>query len=149
MSMQGLGQLVETTREVRKYLNDSIEIAGLLPNNLDRRAGLVNEGLEALKESYGDLVFETAVPWRSKIIEVSTYGTTLYEHAPGSDAVEVYESLAQEVVSRVSDPSSESNAAGDDAAGESAAGESAASESAASEDAAGRAAGDGEVPAGS
>jgi chromosome partitioning protein len=103
MSMQGLGQLVSTTREVRKYLNDGIKIVGLLPNNLDRRAGLVNEGLEALQANYGDLVFDTVVPWRSKIIEVSTYATTLYDHAPSSDAVDVYESLAREVMDRIQD----------------------------------------------
>lgn len=101
MSMQGLSQLIDTTREVRKYLNDSVEITGLLPNNLDRRSGLVNEGLEALRENYGDVVLDTVVPWRSKIIEASTYGTTLYDRAPSSDAVQIYEDLAQEVVSRV------------------------------------------------
>lgn len=106
MSMQGLSQLVDTAREVRSYLNEEIDILGLLPNNLDHRAGLVNEGLEALRETYGDLVFETTVPWRSKIIEASTYGTSLYEHAPSSDAVEVYEDLAREVLSRARDPSS-------------------------------------------
>ncbi|WP_103030545.1 ParA family protein [Salinibacter altiplanensis] len=102
MSMQGLSQLVTTTREVRKYLNESVEITGLLPNNLDYRAGLVNEGLEALRKNYEDLVLDTEVPWRSKIIEASTYGTTLYDHAPSSDAIEIYENLAQEVVSRTS-----------------------------------------------
>lgn len=106
MSMQGLGQLMNTTKEVRKYLNDSIEIVGLLPNNLDRRAGLVNQGLEALQKNYGEKVFETVVPWRSKIIEVSTYGTTLYDHAPSSDAVDVYEDLAEEVIERVRDAQS-------------------------------------------
>jgi chromosome partitioning protein len=100
MSMQGLQQLVATARQVQKYLNDSIQITGLLPNNLDRRSGLVNEGLEQLRGEYGDLVFETEVPWRSKIIEVSTYGTTLYDHAPSSDAVTIYESLAEEVADR-------------------------------------------------
>ncbi len=101
MSMQGLGQLVNTTREVRKYLNDEIKILGILPNNLDRRAGLVNEGLDALRSNYRDLVFETVIPWRSKIIEVSTYATTLYDHAPSSDAVGAYEDLAREVVGRM------------------------------------------------
>ena len=100
MSMQGLQQLVATARQVQKYLNDSFQITGLLPNNLDRRSGLVNEGLEELREEYGNLVFETEVPWRSKIIEVSTYGTTLYDHAPSSDAVTIYESLAEEVADR-------------------------------------------------
>jgi len=100
MSMQGLGQLVSTTREVRKYLNDEIKIVGLLPNNLDRRAGLVNEGLQALEDNYGELVFDTVIPWRSKIIEVSTYATTLYNHAPSSDAVEIYERLARELIER-------------------------------------------------
>jgi len=101
MSMQGLGQLVDTTREVRKYLNASVEIVGLLPNNLDYRSGLVNQGLEALKKNYGEKVFETVVPWRSKVIEVSTYGTSLYSHAPQSDAVTVYEELAEEIMQRV------------------------------------------------
>lgn len=110
MSMQGLGQLVGTTREVRKYLNEDVEIVGLLPNNLDHRSGLVNEGLNALKKNYGDQVFETVVPWRSKIIEVSTYGTTLYDHAPNSDAVDVYENLAREVVARIRDLNAEKEA---------------------------------------
>lgn len=101
MSMQGLGQLVDTTREVRKYLNASVEIVGLLPNNLDHRSGLVNQGLEALKKNYGEKVFETVVPWRSKVIEVSTYGTSLYSHAPQSDAVTVYEELAKEIMKRI------------------------------------------------
>lgn len=100
MSMQGLEQLVSTARQVQKYLNDAIEIIGLLPNNLDRRSGLVNEGLDQLREEYGELVLDTEVPWRSKIIEVSTYGTTLYDHAPSSDSVSIYESLANEVAGR-------------------------------------------------
>lgn len=100
MSMQGLGQLISTLRQVRKYLNERINLLGLLPNNLDYRAGLVNEGLDALRENYGDLVFDTVVPWRSKVIEASTYKTTLYEHAPSSDAIGIYESLAEEVVAR-------------------------------------------------
>jgi len=108
MSMQGLGQLVTTTREVRKYLNDAVDILGLLPNNLDKRAGLVNEGLDALREAYGELVFDTVVPWRSKVIEVSTYGTSLYDHAPSSDAVTIYETLAEEVKQRVVSPAESS-----------------------------------------
>ena len=102
MSMQGLGQLVNTTREVRKYLNGNVELLGLLPSNLDLRAGLVNEGLDALRKTYEELVFDTVIPWRSKIIEVSTYGTTLYDHAPSSDAVMIYEKLAEEVTQRLS-----------------------------------------------
>jgi chromosome partitioning protein len=100
MSMQGLQQLVSTARQVQKYLNDTIEIIGLLPNNLDHRSGLVNQGLDQLREEYGDLVMDTEVPWRSKIIEVSTYRTTLYDHAPSSDAIPIYEALADEVASR-------------------------------------------------
>jgi chromosome partitioning protein len=100
MSMQGLQQLVSTARQVQKYLNDTIEIIGLLPNNLDHRSGLVNQGLDQLREEYGDLVMDTEVPWRSKIIEVSTYGTTLYDHAPSSDAIPIYEALADEIASR-------------------------------------------------
>jgi chromosome partitioning protein len=98
-SMQGLKQLLSTVREVR-INNSDLEIIGILANNLDLRSGLVNEMEDALRERYEDLMFETSVPWRSKINEVTTLGTYLKEHAPSSDAREFYKDLAHEVVKR-------------------------------------------------
>jgi chromosome partitioning protein len=56
---------------------------------------------DALRDRYEDLMFETSIPWRSKINEVTTLGTYLPEEAPSSDAADFYQRLAEEVVARV------------------------------------------------
>lgn len=99
-SMQGLKQLLRTVREVR-FNNDDLRILGILANNLDLRSGLVKDMQDALQDRYGDLMFETSIPWRSKINEVTTMGTYLQEHAPSSDARRFYRRLAEEVVERI------------------------------------------------
>lgn len=98
-SMQGLKQLLSTVREVR-FNNKDLKILGVLANNLDLRSGLVKEMQEALRNRYQDLMFDTSIPWRSKINEVTTLGTYLKDHAPASDAAQFYRSLAGEVVER-------------------------------------------------
>lgn len=98
-SMQGLKQLLSTVREVH-YNNPDLQIVGILANNLDLRSGLVKEMEEALYGRYEDLMFQTSIPWRSKINEVTTLGTYLQEHAPSSDARSFYKKLAEEVVER-------------------------------------------------
>ncbi|PQJ36819.1 chromosome partitioning protein ParA [Salinibacter sp. 10B] len=102
-SMQGLKQLLNTIREVR-INNSDLEIIGILANNLDLRSGLVKDMEEALHNRYEDLMFETSIPWRSKINEVTTLGTYLKDHAPSSDARSFYKSLAHEVVERTQAP---------------------------------------------
>lgn len=104
-SMQGLKQLLDTVREVRVN-NSDLEIIGILANNLDLRSGLVKDMEEALRARYEDLMFETSIPWRSKINEVTTLGTYLQDHAPSSDARSFYRSLASEVVERTKEPAS-------------------------------------------
>jgi chromosome partitioning protein len=99
-SMQGLKQLLSTIREVR-FNNSDLRILGILANNLDLRSGLVTEMEDALRDRYEDLMFETSIPWRSKINEVTTLGTYLPEEAPSSDAADFYQRLAEEVVARV------------------------------------------------
>jgi chromosome partitioning protein len=102
-SMQGLKQLLSTVREVR-FNNSDLEIVGILANNLDLRSGLVKDMSEALRNRYEDLMFETTIPWRSKINEVTTLGTYLKDHAPSSDARHFYRDLAEEVIDRTRVP---------------------------------------------
>ncbi len=99
-SMRGVSQLQNTIKQIRKVHNDSLRILGLLPNNLDLRSGLVNEMREMFEEVYSDILFETFMPWRSKINEVATHGKNIMEYEEASDAAERYLDLAEEVVDR-------------------------------------------------
>ncbi len=49
---------------------------------------------------YSDILFDTAIPWRSKVNEVATYGTNIMEYDGAADAASYYLNLADEVVER-------------------------------------------------
>lgn len=99
-SMEGLRGLTELISTVREYYNDGLSIMGLLPNNLDRRSGIVNEVEDRYRETYEERVFETAIPWRSKINEAGIRSQTVFEFAPSSESADFYRQLADEVIER-------------------------------------------------
>lgn len=99
-SMRGVSQLQDTIKQIRKVHNDSLQILGLLPNDLDLRSGLVSDMQEKFENVYSDILFNTAIPWRSKVNEVATHGRNIMEYEGASDAASYYLNLADEVVER-------------------------------------------------
>lgn len=99
-SMRGVSQLQDTIKQIRQVHNDSLRILGLLPNNLDLRSGMVKDMQEKFEEVYTDILFDTFIPWRSKINEVATHGKNLMEYDGASETADRYLDLADEVVKR-------------------------------------------------
>lgn len=99
-SMRGVIQLQDTVKQIRKVHNDGLQILGLLLNNLDLRSGMVSDLREKFKEIYTDILFETFIPWRSKINEVATHGKNIMTYEGASDVADFYRDLAEEVVER-------------------------------------------------
>lgn len=99
-SMRGVSQLQDTIKQIRQVHNDSLHILGLLPNNLDLRSGLVKDMREKFEEVYTEILFDTFIPWRSKINEVATHGKNLMEYDGAAKTADRYLDLADEVVER-------------------------------------------------
>jgi chromosome partitioning protein len=99
-SMRGVSQLQDTIKQIRQVHNDSLHILGLLPNNLDLRSGMVKDMQENFEEVYSEILFDTFIPWRSKINEVATHGKNLMEYDGASETADRYLDLADEVVER-------------------------------------------------
>jgi len=99
-SMRGVSQLQDTIKQIRKVHNDSLRILGLLPNDLDLRSGLVSDMQAKFENVYSDILFDTSIPWRSKVNEVATHGRNIMEYEGASDAASYYLNLADEVVER-------------------------------------------------
>ena len=97
-SLDGLSQLLTTFRKARR-VNPDLEILGLLLNNLDHRYGLTSDLVEELEAAYGDRVFETKVPARARIRE-APMGVDILDHASGSDVVEIYNGVVDELLER-------------------------------------------------
>jgi len=99
-SMRGVSQLQDTIKQIRQVHNDSLRILGLLPNNLDLRSGMVKDMQESFEEVYSEILFDTFIPWRSKINEVATHGENLMEYDGTDKTADRYLDLAAEVVER-------------------------------------------------
>ena len=99
-SLQGLQMLQESIEEIL-YINPSLRILGIVLSKFDRRLREEQTVATYLREHWGDLVFQTHVGTNSKILEAASAGMPLVELQGSNRAVEMYASLAQEVLARV------------------------------------------------
>ena len=98
LSLRGLAQLQKTLELVRENLNPNVHMAGILPTLYDSRTTHGTEAVELLRESFGDLVFQTVVRKTIKFAEAPVKGSSVLKYAPRSDAAEAYRVLAREVL---------------------------------------------------
>jgi chromosome partitioning protein len=99
LSLRGLAQLERTLELVRENLNPGVHIAGIVPTMYDSRTVHGREAVEVLKNSFGDLVFETAIRKTIKFAEAPVKGESVLKYAPDSQAAKAYRQLAREVLS--------------------------------------------------
>lgn len=98
-SLQGLQMLEESIEEIL-YLNPRLEVLGILLSKMDRRLKEERQVAEYLRQRWGARVFQTEVGTNSKILEAGSAGTSVF-HYPGAEkAVELYLTIADEVISR-------------------------------------------------
>ena len=98
LSLRGLAQLERTLELVRENLNPEVHIAGILPTMFDSRTIHGNEAIDILRDSFGDLVFQTVIKKTIKFAEAPVRGASVIAYAPQSDAAEAYRALAREVL---------------------------------------------------
>ena len=99
-ALEGLSDLVETIKKVRKHLNPRLEIEGLLRTMFDPRNTLAMQVSAQLQQHFGDKLYATIIPRNVRLAEAPSYGApavTLDKACKGSQA---YVALAGEVLSR-------------------------------------------------
>lgn len=69
LALQGLSQLLDTIKEVKKVLNAGLEIKGIIPSMFDIRKNLSREILEAIEKNFKVRVFKTHIRECVKIAE--------------------------------------------------------------------------------
>lgn len=100
-AMEGLSQLFKTIELVRKNLNPSLELMGVLLTMFDRRNNLAAQVVADVREHLGDKVFETIIPRNVRLSEAPSHGAPglIYDvRSPGSQA---YIRLAAEIIQRL------------------------------------------------
>jgi chromosome partitioning protein len=100
-ALEGLGQLLETMKLVRKGMNPSLELLGVLPTMMDTRTTLSNQVHAEIKKHFADKVFSTTIPRNIRLAEAPSHGVPIGEYDRWSKGARAYKALAKEVIDRV------------------------------------------------
>src|SRR5882757_733892 len=96
----GISILEQTMQELRDNLDVELPILGIIAN-LDDHTRISADVLEAVRQHFGSLVFETVVPRNIKVEEAHNQIACLYDYAPNSTGAKAYTELVEEVLARV------------------------------------------------
>lgn len=99
-ALEGLAQLIETIRKVKRNLNPGLYIEGLLLTMFDRRNRLTYQVAEEIKSHFGAQVFHTVIPRNVRLSESPSYGKTILEYDRTCPGALAYEKLGNEVIRR-------------------------------------------------
>mgnify|MGYP002710956549 CR=1 FL=1 len=94
----GSSSVIRWAQEVRAEINPDLDLRGLLKVMVDRRTKASVGFSEHIDNEYGDYVFKTEIPRRTKIVEAQAMMQDIFTYAPGSDAAKSYEAFAQEII---------------------------------------------------
>ena len=100
-ALEGLGQLLETMKLVRKGMNPVLELLGVLPTMIDSRTTLSSQVHAEIKKHFPGKVFETTIPRNIRLAEAPSHGIPVGVYDKFSKGARAYKALAKEVLSRV------------------------------------------------
>jgi chromosome partitioning protein len=100
-ALEGLTLLIKTINSVKKTLNSSLEIGGIILTMYDSRTNLANDVAKEAVKYFKEKVFRTIIPRNIHMGEAPSHGLTIKHYKPGSSGAKAYEKLSQEVVARV------------------------------------------------
>lgn len=99
-ALEGVTQLMETISIVKRSLNPTLVIFGVVVTMFDSRTQLSHQVAHDVRRYFGDKVFRTIIPRNVRLSEAPSYGKSILEYDPRSKGAESYDSLAKEVVRR-------------------------------------------------
>lgn len=100
-ALEGLGQLLETMQLVRKGLNPTLELLGVVLTMVDSRTTLSGQVHEEVKKHFPGKVFTNVIPRNVRLAEAPSHGLPVGAYDRWSKGARAYKGLAKEVISRV------------------------------------------------
>ncbi len=100
LALEGLVQFLDTLELVRRELNPSLVLTGVVITMHDERTRLARDVERELRDHLPELVFRTVIPRSIRIAEAPSYGVPVMEHAPASRGSTAYRELALELAER-------------------------------------------------
>ena len=98
-ALEGLSDLMNTVRIVRRSLNPKLALEGVLLTMFDGRTNLAMQVAEEVKHYFPGKVYATVIPRNVRLSEAPSHGKPICAYDPYSRGAEAYAALAEEVAS--------------------------------------------------
>ncbi len=99
-ALEGLTQLMNTIKLVKKHLNEQIDIEGVVLTMKDNRSNLVSQVSDEIRKFFGKKVFNTVIPNNIRLAEAPSYGLPICKYDQKSKGGIAYKELAIELLER-------------------------------------------------
>lgn len=99
-ALEGVSQLINTVNLVKKGLNSSLEITGVMLTMYDARTNLSAQIVQEVRNYFKEKVFDTIIPRNVRLAEAPSYGMTIMQYDPSSRGAQAYARLSEEFINR-------------------------------------------------
>ena len=97
-ALEGLSQLMNTVRRVKRQYNELLDIEGVLLTMYDGRLNLTQQVVEEVKKYFPRKVFKTVIPRTVRLSEAPGFGQPALYYDRSSRGAKAYGELAEEVI---------------------------------------------------
>lgn len=100
LALEGLVEFLDTLSTVRREMNPTLELAGVVVTMHDERTRLAQDVERELRDHFSETVFRSVIPRTVRVAEAPSYGIPVTDYAPSSRGSQAYVTLAEEVTAR-------------------------------------------------
>ena len=102
-ALEGLSQLMNTIKLIKKHLNPELDIEGVVLTMKDNRSNLIQQVSAEIHKFFGKKVFQTAIPRNIRLAEAPSHGEPIVVYDRTSKGGQAYQQLAEELLTRNGD----------------------------------------------
>ena len=100
LSHRGVGQLLDTVHDVRRFTNPTLEVWGVLPTLYDGRTNHARAVLENVSQAYELDIIEPPIPKSIRFAEAPAVGRSILATTTNSKGAKAYRAVAKALLER-------------------------------------------------
>jgi chromosome partitioning protein len=98
LSISGFSTLLEVVDKVKRRLNSSLDLAGIVMTQFNKHKVLHRDTAEVIRSHFGEKLFNSTIPENISLAEAPSSGKAIFDYAPQSSGAIEYMNLTNEIL---------------------------------------------------
>lgn len=99
-ALEGLSQLTRTIQGLKKFLNPTITIEGIILTMYDKRSNLTSQVFDEIKKFFGKKLYDSVIPRNVRLAEAPSYGQPIIIYDKNCKGSKAFKALATEFLQK-------------------------------------------------